>query len=198
RLLDRQRLGHEVGVYGPADLLDDEDDAVDALVVSAVCSGARVPDALLERVRAARTWSGVLGRTVERLIVVGDRAFWRGESGALAELARSLEAGSDPVPGTAAFQTLFRVLRESGTRVQPGPYLHGYRADLRVATSCGPLLVLLDHARTGAELRRLSTRAELLAEASGEPVACVPEWRCLHEPAVVAGEIAEGAPRAAQ
>ncbi|WP_052809839.1 DEAD/DEAH box helicase family protein [Streptomonospora alba] len=196
RLLDRQRLRREVGVYGPADLLDDEDDAVDTLVVSAVCSGALLPDVLLERVRAAGTWSGALGRTVERLIVVGDRAFWRGESGPLAELARSLEAGSEPVPATAAFETLCRVLRESGARVQPGPYLYGYRADLRVATSCGPLLVLVDHARTGAELRRLAERAELLADASGERVARVPAWRCLHEPEVVAGEIAEGTLRA--
>ncbi|GAB3449437.1 hypothetical protein GCM10027570_23900 [Streptomonospora sediminis] len=196
RLLELRGLEREVGVHGPLDLLDDEDDTVDVLVVSAVCSGARLPEGLLQRVRAPETWSGALGRTAERLVVVGDRAFWRGERGPLAELARSPEACAEPVAETAAIRTLVRVLRASGTGVQTGAYVHGYRADLRVRTPHGHLLVLVDQSRTGADLRRLTARRDLLARLSGEPVARIPAWRCLHEPEALAGELRSRAPGA--
>ncbi|WP_017592559.1 AAA domain-containing protein [Nocardiopsis potens] len=213
RLLRRRTFAHEVRVGGAGhfrlggrgeglwDALDGG--AVDVMVVSAT----GVPDGWRPSPGDApsRAWAAALTRTRARLIVVGDRAHWSGREGTGGALCRAASAeetapgaaggepGAGEPPGPAAL-ALLPALRARGAGAEPGPRVAGYRADLRVRTPDGTLLVLVDQARTGIGLRRLLHRGRLLERHSGEPVVCVPAWRCLSAPGSAAAEILAAAP----
>ncbi|GAA1071794.1 AAA domain-containing protein [Nocardiopsis composta] len=214
RLLRRRTFAHEVRVggaehfriagrgEGPWGALDGG--AVDVMVVSAtgVPTGWRPsPDDA-----PSRAWAAALTRTRARLIVVGDRMHWSGQDGtggmlcraASAEEAAPGAAGAAPGaggPASPALRALLPALRARGAEAEPHPRVAGYRADLRVSTPGGTLLVLVDQARTGTGLRRLLHLGRLLERRSGDQVVCVPAWRCLSDPDSTAAEILAGAGR---
>lgn len=192
RLVRRQRFRREVRVGGPEDFRGAEDGAVDVMVVSptvAVGASARLAD---RAVGADQVWATALTRAVSRLIVVGDRVFWAGTDGPLRDLCASGHTGDGE---NAALRALRGALGERGAPFTPGPSFHGHAADLCVTAEAGQVLVLLDQAENGPELRRLMAHGDLLTRLSGHPSVCVPAWRCLHDPGSVAEEILHADPR---
>ncbi|WP_415840771.1 DEAD/DEAH box helicase, partial [Nocardiopsis rhodophaea] len=188
RLVRRQGFRRKIIVGGTEEFRGEESGAVDVMVVSpAVAAGA--PARLVDRAVRSPAWAIALTHTRSRLIVVGDRTFWSDTDSPLRDLCPC----TDPVEEeSAALGGLRSALRARGAPVTQRPSFHGHQADLCVDTGRGPVLVLLDHARSGLELRRLLAHGELLTRLSGHPTVCVPAWRCLDDPSSVVDEILHG------
>ncbi|MFW6639432.1 DNA helicase [Nocardiopsis algeriensis] len=183
RLLGRRALRHQVRVGGPG-LLRHDRDAADVTVLSPVLAEG-APAAVERRVRRMRhMWSSVLTRTRQRLVVVGDRAYWSTAGGPLGDLASPPAERTDP-----AVLALADGLREAGARVVLAQPVAGGTADMAVHLGARRLLLLLDRAPDGRALRRLVDRGDALGRAAGDPVVVVPAWRCFADRGTLVGEI---------
>ncbi|WP_415840167.1 DEAD/DEAH box helicase, partial [Nocardiopsis gilva] len=188
RLVRRQGFGRQIRVGGVEEFRGEENGAVDVMVVSPTVA-TDAPARLVDRAVRSQAWATALTRTVSRLIVVGDRSFWSGTDSPLRDLCPFADTVEEE---STALRNLRSALQARGAPVTQRPSFHGHQADLCVDTGRGPVLVLLDHARSGLELRRLLAHGELLTRLSGHPAVCVPAWRCLHDPPSVVNEILHG------
>ncbi|ASU82933.1 hypothetical protein CDO52_09140 [Nocardiopsis gilva YIM 90087] len=142
-------------------------------------------------------WNVAITRAKSRLYVVGDRSYWSGRDGVLAELARSNEkAGGSPLPDDAAREALFSALTERGVAVTVGRRLGGYSCDLSIPTGSGEIAVFIDRAGIdeaacdrGRALYRTLDLVALFEEVTGIPAVRVPAWRCLSDPKGVAADL---------
>ncbi|WP_116244840.1 DEAD/DEAH box helicase [Nocardiopsis sp. FIRDI 009] len=179
---------HDVRVGGP-DLLDCDRDAADVTVLSPMLAAAAPAIAERRVLRMIHLWSSVLTRTRRRLVVVGDRGYWVGGDGPLAELD-TLVSGARTVAGTdAARDALVDELRGAGTSVTLLQTVQGWTADLVVRFAARRLIILLDREPDGRALRHLVVRGEALNRVTGDPVVLVPAWRCLADPRALVEEI---------
>lgn len=186
RLLSRRVHRHDVRVGGP-DLLALDRDAVDVTVLSPVLASHAPADAERRIPRMGHMWSSVLTRTRRRLVVVGDRGYWSGQAGPLADLGTS-------APGTVvrtdpAASALVEELRRVGTEVTVQREVGGLAADMAVGFGSRRLLLLLDREPDGRSLRHLLARGDVLNRATGDSVVVVPAWRCLADPRTLVKEI---------
>ncbi|PDP88280.1 DNA helicase [Glycomyces fuscus] len=186
RLLRKRVLRHEVRVGGP-DLLADDHDPVDVTVLTPMLTSGAPAIAERRIRRMGHLWSSVLTRTRQRLVVVGDRAYWSGDDGPLGGL--EAESGARVRRTDAAASALVEELRGVGTEVTLQQTVEGWTADMVVRFGSRRLLLLLDREPDGRSLRRLLARGERLNRATGDPVVVVPAWRCLADPRTLVEEI---------
>jgi len=149
--------------------------------------------------RQQNLWNVAVTRARSRLYVVGDRGYWAGQGGLLSDLVTEAADETGPALDEAATQ-LFEALTTGGSSPRVGHRVEGYACDLLVPGKDGDIAVVIDRPRTGTTatpppgrtLQRTLDRAALFASVSGLRTLRVPEWRCLAEPRVVAGEIVAG------
>ncbi|MEV2277560.1 DNA helicase [Nocardiopsis sp. NPDC049922] len=188
RQLRQREPRHDVRVGGPG-LLACDRDAVDVTVLSPMLA-AGAPAIAERRVRRmGHLWSSVLTRTRRRLVAVGDRGYWIGGDGPLADLDTLVSgthaaAGADP-----ARDALVDELRGAGTSVALLQTVQGWTVDLVVRFAARRLIILLDREPDGRALRHLIVRGEALNRVTGDPVVLVPAWRCLADPRALVEEI---------
>lgn len=187
RLLRQRDLYPRVQVGGP-DLLHTDQESADITVLSPLlATGA--PAIAERRVRGmGHLWSSVLTRTLQRLVVVGDRAYWSGDDSPLGDLD-AVASGARHVRTDPATTALVEELRGAGTRVTRQSPADGWAADMVVRFGARRLLILLDREPDGRALRRLMLRGETLNRSTGDPVVVVPAWRCLADPRALVEEI---------
>ncbi|WAE75596.1 AAA domain-containing protein [Streptomonospora nanhaiensis] len=141
-------------------------------------------------------WNVAVTRARSRLYVVGDRGYWAEQGGLLSDLVTEAASGTAPGLDEAA-GLLFEALTNSASSPRAGHRVEGYACDLLVPGKDGDIAVVIDRPRPGATatpapgrtLQRTLDRAALFASVSGLRTVRVPEWRCLAEPEVVAGEL---------
>lgn len=187
RLLRRRAPRHEVRVGGP-DLLATDRDAADVTVLSAMLTRGAPTIAERRIRRTEHLWASVLTRTRQRLVVVGDRAFWSGAEHPLGELEAAV-SGADAARADAAASALAEELRGAGTQVTLQHGIERRAADMVVRFGSRRLLLLLDREPDGRSLRRLLARGDALNRAAGDPVVVVPAWRCIADPRALVEEI---------
>ncbi|WP_040689854.1 AAA domain-containing protein, partial [Nocardiopsis lucentensis] len=188
RQLRHRHPRHQVRVGGP-ELLGSDRDAADVTVLSPMLTVAAPAIAERRVRRMIHLWSSVLTRTRRRLVVVGDRGYWIGGDGPLADLD-ALVLGARAAAGTdPARDALVDELRGAGTSVAPLQTVQGWTADLVVRFAARRLIILLDREPDGRALRHLIVRGEALNRVTGDPVVLVPAWRCLADPRALVEEI---------
>ncbi|MGC4766498.1 AAA domain-containing protein [Micromonospora sp. DT46] len=142
-------------------------------------------------VEQTNLWNVAITRARSQLIVVGDRSWWSGQRGLLADLASppapaATGAGVDARP----VDQLIAGLRDAGLTVRWGTPLPGYPVDLTLSLRDKSLAVLVDDPEgdpDGKPLRRILSRLDIIAAAA--EVRRVPAWRCLAEPERVVQEL---------
>jgi hypothetical protein len=152
--------------------------------------------------RQQNLWNVAVTRARARLYIVGDRAYWTGKDGALADYAREPVEGAGDEVGGEARQRLFEALHRIGARPRAGERAGGYGCDLVFHTGGGERALLIDGAGVadpvvtahGRVLERALDGAALFTEVSGVTTVRVPLWRCLTEPEALAAELAGSAP----
>ncbi|AEV87818.1 peptidase C14 [Actinoplanes sp. SE50] len=142
-------------------------------------------------VNQTNLWNVAITRARSQLIVAGDRSWWSGQRGLLADLAsptRTTAAGTDVGPRPA--DRLIAGLRETGLTVHWETPLPGYPVDFTISLGDKRLAVLVDDPDgdpDGHSLRRVLSRLDIIASAA--TVKRVPAWRCLAEPEQVVAEL---------
>ncbi|MFV2198754.1 DNA helicase [Nocardiopsis sp. LOL_012] len=188
RQLRTRHLDHEVRVGGP-EVLSSDARTADVTVLSPML-GAGAPAIAERRIRRMdHLWSAVLTRTRRRLVVVGDRGYWSGGDGPLADLDTTARGRVPAETADPLRDALADRLRETGATVEAGRTVRGWTADLIVGRADRHLVVLLDRGPDGRALRHLVRRGEALGRATGDPVVLVPAWRCLADTRALVQEI---------
>ncbi|MEU4621346.1 AAA domain-containing protein [Actinoplanes sp. NPDC023801] len=142
-------------------------------------------------VNQTNLWNVAITRARSQLVVAGDRSWWSGQRGLLADLAcpaasiaTGVHAGPRPV------DRLVTGLRDAGLTVHWETPLRGYSVDLTISLGGKRLALLVDDPEgdpDGRSLRRVLSRLDVVA--SVVTVKRVPAWRCLAEPELVVAEL---------
>ncbi len=142
-------------------------------------------------VNQTNLWNVAITRARSQLIVVGDRSWWSGQRGLLADLA------SPPPPtvtgadvGPRPVDRLIAGLRDAGLTVRWEPPLPGYSVDLTISLGDKRLALLVDDPEgdpDGRSLRKVLSQLDIVASVA--TVKRVPAWRCLAEPELVVADL---------
>jgi hypothetical protein len=142
-------------------------------------------------VQQTNLWNVAITRARSQLIVVGDRSWWSGQRGLLADLTRPATATAPGAnTGPQPVDQLIFGLRQAGLTVQWGTPLPGYPVDITVTSGTKRLAVLVDDPGSdpdGRPLRRILARLDIIAKVT--EARRVPAWRCLAEPEKVVAEL---------
>jgi very-short-patch-repair endonuclease len=178
-------------------------DERDVIIFSPVASDGLADSSLRWLLGTRNLFNVAITRARSYLLVVGNRHFCEESTGVLGELARyvrEIETESrvvqDGIEGklhSEAEARLYKALLDAGLDVEAKVTVQGYECDFLMRR--GNMIINIEcdgqvHKDQMGRLRIQDRARDQLLAKEGIQVMRFPAWRCLHEPAIVAAEIA--------